>query len=222
MADRFDPFIRNLHKMCRKDDIATQQLIAGTISWADVPSDDDLMDLEGWRAYAEIQNRAKNAYHRTVRIQKHPVQRLTVKQFQPKPMERKPYHILKQEQTKHIVENGRLTPVKEIVELVVQPPIEYKDNVEFITTQKRMESPIEKPVEKPVQKPVETLVEKSHIIPPIDIPPEVIKTNEELNKRKYVPTPIIYEPTCTELYLLPLLPYIVLLFLVMIVYIIKL
>lgn len=211
MAERFDPFIRNLHKMCRKDDIATQQLIAGTISWADVPSDDDIMELEGWRAYAEIQNRARNAYHRTVRSQKHPVQRLTVKHPQSKPMERKPYHVLRQEQTKHIVENGRITPVKEIVDMVVQPPMEYKDDVEFMTTQKRIESQMEKPVE------------LQHIIPPIEIPSQVTKINsKEPLKKKYVPTPIIYEPTYTELYLLPLIPYIVLLFLVMIVYIMKL
>jgi hypothetical protein len=219
MAERFDPFIRNLHKMCRKDDIATQQLIAGTISWADVPSDDDIMELEGWRAYAEIQNRARNAYHRTVRIQKRPVQRATVKQLLPKPMERKPYHVLKQEQTKHIVENGRITPVKEIVDMVVQPPIEYKDDVEFMTTQKRIESQMEKLVEKPVEKPMEI----QHIIPPIEIPSQVTKINsKEPLKRKYVPTPIIYEPTCTELYLLPLIPYIVLLFLLVIVHIVKL
>jgi hypothetical protein len=200
MAERFDPFIRNLHKMCRKDDIATQQLIAGTISWADVPSDDDIMELEGWRAYAEIQNRAKNAYHRTVRSQKRPVQRATVKQVLPKPMERKPYHILKQEQTKHIVENGRITPVKEIVDVIVQPPVEYKEDVEFITTQALIESQLVKPVEAP-----------QIVIPAIEITSHVTKRNSKETLKKIQMTPIFYQPTFTQLYLLPLIPYIILL-----------
>ena len=200
MAERFDPFIRNLHKMCRKDDIATQQLIAGTISWADVPSDDDIMELEGWRAYAEIQNRAKNAYHRTVRSQKRPIQRATVKQVLPKPMERKPYHILKQEQTKHIVENGRITPVKEIVDVIVQPPVEYKEDVEFMTTQALIESQLVKPVEA-----------QQIVIPAIEITSHVTKRNSKETLKKIQMTPIFYQPTFTQLYLLPLIPYIILL-----------
>lgn len=195
MADRFDPFIRNLHKMCRKDDLVTQQLITGTISWADVPSDDDIMELEGWRAYAEIQNRAKSAYHRTVRSQKRPVQRATVKQILPKPMERKPYLVMKQEQTKHIVENGRITPVKEIVDVVVQPPVEYKEDVELITTQALIESQLIKPVEAQM------------VIPAIEITSQLTKRNSKETLR----TPILYYPTFTELYLLPLIPYIILL-----------
>jgi len=195
MAERFDPFIRNLHTMCRKDDLATQQLITGTISWADVPSDDDIMELEGWRAYAEIQNRAKSAYHRTVRNQKRPVQRATVKQVLPKPMERKPYLVMKQEQTKNVLSNGRITPVKEIVDVVVQPPVEYKEDVEFITTQALIESQLVKPVEAQM------------VIPAIEISSQVTKRNSKEQLR----TPILYYPTFTELYLLPLIPYIILL-----------
>ena len=199
MAERFDPFIRNLHTMCRKDDLTTQQLITGTISWADVPSDDDIIELEGWRAYAEIQNRAKSAYHRTVRSQKRPVQRATVKQILPKPMERKPYLVMKQEQTKHIVENGRITPVKEIVDVIVQPPVEYKEDVELITTQALIESQLVKPVEAQM------------VIPATEISSQVTKRNSKETLKKIQMTPIIYYPTFTELYLLPLIPYIILL-----------
>jgi hypothetical protein len=144
MIDKVDSFIRNLHKMCRKDDIATQRLIAGTITWADVPSDnDDILELEGWRAYEEVRNRAKNAYHRTIRSQKQPMQRATVKHPPLKPMERKPYHILKQEQTKHVLTQGRVTPVKEIVDVVVQPPVEYeKEEITFMTTQSLLDAQI--------------------------------------------------------------------------------
>lgn len=199
MAERFDPFIRNLHTMCRKDDLTTQQLITGTISWADVPSDDDIIELEGWRAYAEIQHRAKSAYHRTVRSQKRPVQRATVKQILPKPMERKPYLVMKQEQTKHIVENGRITPVKEIVDVIVQPPVEYKEDVELITTQALIESQLVKPVEAQM------------VVPAIEISSQVTKQNSKETLKKVQMTPIIYYPTFTELYLLPLIPYIILL-----------
>jgi hypothetical protein len=229
MAERLDPFIRNLHKMCRKDDIATQQLIAGTISWADVPSDDDILELEGWRAYAEIQNRAKSAYHRTVRIQKHPVQRLTVKHPQPKPMERKPYLIMKQEQTKNIVENGRITPVKEIVDVVVQPPMEYHEtDIEFITTQAIIESQMEKPVEIQVETKVETPVEthveieEIEIIAPVKTTQLTKRHSKEKLKRKKQVTPVIYQPTFTQLYILPLLPFIMLLLLLVIVCTMKL
>jgi len=158
------------------------------------------MELEGWRAYAEIQNRAKNAYHRTVRSQKRPIQRATVKQVLPKPMERKPYHILKQEQTKHIVENGRITPVKEIVDVIVQPPVEYKEDVEFMTTQALIESQLVKPVEA-----------QQIVIPAIEITSHVTKRNSKETLKKIQMTPIFYQPTFTQLYLLPLIPYIILL-----------
>jgi hypothetical protein len=221
MAERFDPFIQKLHKMCRKDDIVTQQLIAGTISWADVPSDDDILELEGWRAYAEVQNRAKSAYHRTVRSQKRVMQRVTVKQPQVKPMERKPYLIMKQEQTKHIVENGRVTPVKEIVDVVVQPPMEYHEtDIEFITTQDIIESQMVQPVEVQVETPVETPVTiQKETVPPS----QLIKRNskEKLKKKKQI-TPVIYQPSFTQLYILPLLPFIMLLLLLVIVCTMKL
>ena len=214
MANRFDSFIRSLHTLCKKDDMTTQQLIANTISWADVPSDeDDLFELEGWRAYEEVRKRAKSAYHRTIRTQKYPVQRATVKQQ--KPMERKPYHILRQEQTKHVISQGRVTPVKEIVEVVVQDPVSYDEtDIEFITTQAFIESQA-KPVE---------IQEETQIID-LTIPNTQITkrgSKEKLKKKKHVPTPIMYQPTFTELYLHPLLPYLGILLLFVIVLTMKL
>jgi len=217
MSHRFDPFIQKLHTMCRKDDIITQQLIAGTISWADVPSDDDdLLELEGWRAYAEVEKRAKSAYHRTVRSQKSSMYRTTVKQVHPKPMERKPYLIMKQEQTKHVLSNGRMTPVKEIIDVVVQPQAEYVEaDVEYITTQ-----PVKAPVEALIEAPLEALIEaplEALIEAPLEVPVEApmeVQNNvptrrhskEKFKKQKQV-TPVIYQPSFTQLYVLPLLPY---------------
>jgi hypothetical protein len=223
MIDRSNPFIQQLHKLCKKDDIVMNQLISGTISWADVPSDDDILELEGWRAYEEVHHRAKSAYHHTVRSQKRAALRNTVKQL--KPAGRKPYLIMKQQHTKMILSNGRVTPIKEIVDVVVQEPIEYEEaDVEFIAP-KPVEVQMEKPVEVQMEKPVEVQVEKSvvtPVVPLIEVPrvsSQLIKrpSKEKFNKKKYVPTPVMYQPSFVQLYVMPILPYICALFLVFIV-----
>ena len=214
MSNKVDPLIQKLHSMCRKDDIIMNQLIAGTMSWADVPSDDDVLELEGWKAYAEVHHRAKSAYHRTIRSQKAPVQRATVKQV---PMGRKSYHIMKQEQTKTILSNGRITPVKEVIDVVVQVPVEYEEvdmDVIAISTNP-IEIQVEKPVEICVEPPIEIQEETKMVAPvtlSIDTPqtPSQLKKRpikEKFTKKKYVPAPIIYQPSFTSLYILPLLPY---------------
>lgn len=237
MIERFDPFIQQLHKMCRKEDIVTQQLIAGTISWADVPSDDDdILELEGWRAYAEVEKRAKTAYHRTIRTQKRVMPRSTVKQVQPIRAGRMPYLIMKQEQTKHVLSEGRITPVKEIVDMVVQEPVEYEEtNMECIPSYEteslvkaEVESKVEPEVEPKVESEVEPKVEPEvktpmeiQIMPPVQ--PQLTKRNskEKLNKKKQV-TPTIYQPSFTQVYILPFLPFIMLLLLLVIVCTMKL
>ena len=208
-----DPFIQHLHKMCRKDDVITQRLIAGTISWADVPSDDDILELEGWRAYAEVEKRAKSAYHRTIRTQKRPMQRSTVKQVQPTHVGRMPYSLMKQEQTKHVLSEGRMTPVKEIVDVVVQSPTEYEEA--------DMEQAIELPVEKPVVTEVQASVETKVETPPVQLQLTKRNSKETLKKKKQV-TPTIYQPTFTQLYILPLLPFMAILLLLIIVCTMKL
>jgi hypothetical protein len=226
MIGRFDPFIQNLHKMCRKDDIVTQRLIARSISWADVPSDDDdILELEGWRAYAEVEKRAKTAYHYTIRTQKRVMPRSTIKQV--KPMGRIPYHIMKQEQTKHVLSEGRMMPVKEIVDMVVQSPIEYEEaDVEFITTEaikSLIQQSVEIQVHAAVHAKVETKVE-AKVETKIEAKSETQLTkrhSKEKLKKKQV-TPTIYDPTFTELYLLPLLPFMALLLLLVIVCTMKL
>jgi len=207
MIGSSDPFIQHLHTMCRKDDMITQQLIAGTISWADVPSDDDdILELEGWRAYAEVEKRAKTAYHHTIRTQKRVIPRATVKQVQPKSTGRMPYLIMKQEQTKHVLSGGRMTPVKEIVDVVVQSPVEYEE----ADIEQMIESPIEKSVVTEVETPVVT-----QIIPPVQSQLTKRNSKETLKKKKQV-TPTIYQPTFTQLYVLPLLPFMALLLLLVI------
>ena len=198
------------------------QLIAGTISWGDVPSDDDILELEGWKAYAEVHRRAKSAYHHTVRGQKRSaLHRNTVKQVQPKPMGRKPYLIMKQQHTKTVLSNGRITPIREIVDVVVQEPIEYEEaDIEFIApkpVEVQMERPVEVQMEPPVEPPVE-IQEEEPDPPSIEVArvsSQLIKrpSKEKFNKKKYVPSPVIYQPPFIQLYIKPLIPYIFALFL---------
>ena len=94
MPPESDPFIQRLRERCKHDHIMTK-LINNTISWGDVPSDEENpMELEGWRAYKKVEEQARAAYRRTVRHQKQVPHRVTVKQ----PVwEKKPYAILRQE-----------------------------------------------------------------------------------------------------------------------------
>ena len=216
-----DPFIQKLHAMCRKEDIVMNQLIAGTISWADVPSDDDdVLELEGWRAYAKVEMHAKSAYHRTMRDRKHG-QRATSKQ---RPLGRIPYCIMKQEQTKHVLSHGRLTPVKEILDVVIQAPVDYEEaDMEFITQDTFVEKLAEKLVEKPAEKEeyVNTsmdMQENVQIVTSVELPTLIKRPNKEkFIKKKKNPTPVMYEPTFKDLYILPLLPYLYAAFLIMMI-----
>jgi hypothetical protein len=94
-----------------------------------------------------------------------------------------------------------MTPVKEIVEVVVQSPVEYEEA--------DMESPMEKPVvtETPVEKPV--------VIPSVQS--QVTKRNSKETLKKKQVTPTIYQPSFTQVYVLPLLPFMALLLLLVIV-----
>lgn len=207
------------------------QLIAGSITWAEVPSDDDILELEGWRAYAKVQQYAKSAYHHTVRSRK-PVQRVTPPKNPQPPIGRKPYLVMKQEQTKHIVSQGRLTPVREVVDMVVQSPVEYDElDNEFVSPK-----PVEMPQIKPIEVPHVLPVEVQWKMPTEDILSSGESSDESsdessytssylmkrpsksrLRKNKKVPTPIVYQPSFTQLYVLPIIPYLyVILFLIII------
>ena len=111
---------------------------------------------------------------------------------------------MKQERVKHVLSNGRMTPVKEIVDVVVQQPVDYEEaEMEYIAPEKPVEKPVEKcveklvevpvenpvenpvkvsvenPVENPIEKPVEVIVEKS-----VDAPQECVTNVESPQLRK--------------------------------------
>ncbi len=119
-----DPFITMIRQMCTKDKVV-QLLYQNAISWSDVPSDDDVLELDDWKSYEKIATRAKEAYQHHVTAHKKVYtipQRSKTKKHCNKIASRIPYITLKQrsEPTKEIVE--------EIVEEIVhQPPIEYQE-----------------------------------------------------------------------------------------------
>lgn len=221
-----DPFIEHIRELCKNDPIMNG-LIHHTISWADVPSDDEPLELEGWRSYQAVQQRATSAYRRTVRHErKAQLHRATVKHAPP--MERKPYVILKQEYTKKVLlPNGRVSPVKEVVEVVYQEPVEYEevDIEKMVLTEPPLEYRVEKPIEmsvvlteEPVKEPADK--EEAPVLENTPSKPQMTQRHSKgkLNKKvKSMPSLFVYEPTFSELYLIPCVPYaMIILLLVMI------
>jgi hypothetical protein len=173
-----DPFTTMIRQMCTKDKIV-QSLYQHTISWGDVPSDDDVLELDDWKSYQKIKTRAKEAYQHHVTSQKIYTipQRSKAKKHCDKIVSRIPYAALKQrtalESIKKIVEK--------IVEETVHPPIEYQEIV----------SP---PIE--YQEIVPTPIEYQEIVsPPIGyqeiVPPPI--EYQEIMQNKIVPQPIEYQ-----------------------------
>lgn len=121
-----DPFITMIRQMCTKDKVV-QALYQRTISWSDVPSDDDVLELDDWKSYVKIEKRAKEAYKNHLTAQKVYTipQRSKTKKHCNKIASRIPYITLKQ----------RSEPTKEIVEEIVhQPPVEYEEPVDSVLT----------------------------------------------------------------------------------------
>ena len=119
-----DPFITMIRQMCTKDKVV-QALYQRTISWSDVPSDDDVLELDDWKSYVKIEKRAKEAYKNHLTAQKVYTipQRSKTKKHCNKIASRIPYITLKQ----------RSEPTKEIVEEIVhQPPVEYEEPVDSV------------------------------------------------------------------------------------------
>lgn len=69
MKPSTDPLIQKLRLMCTKDKIV-QALYHNKISWSDVPSDDDVLELDDWKSYEKMEARAKEAYQHHVAAQR--------------------------------------------------------------------------------------------------------------------------------------------------------
>ena len=115
-----DPFTTMIRKMCTKDKIV-QSLYQHTISWGDVPSDDDVLELDDWKSYQKIKTRAKEAYQHHVTAQKvYTIPQRSKAKKCDKVASRIPYAALKQRSESKIVEEI-------IQEIVHQPPVEYQE-----------------------------------------------------------------------------------------------
>ena len=120
-----DPFTMMIRKMCTKDKIV-QSLYQHTISWGDVPSDDDVLELDDWKSYQKIKTRAKEAYQHHVTAQKvYTIPQRTKMKKCDKVASRIPYAALKQRSESKIVEKI----AEKIAEEIVSPPIEYQEIV---------------------------------------------------------------------------------------------
>lgn len=122
MSSPTDPFTKMIRHMCTKDKVV-QSLYEHTISWADVPSDDEVLELDDWKSYQKMIVRAKDSYKNHVAAHKKvytiPQRVKTKKQCnQVVVATRTPYITLK-----HRLESNQ----KEIVEEIVhQPPTDYE------------------------------------------------------------------------------------------------
>lgn len=134
-----DPLIQKIRQMCTKDKVV-QSLYQHTISWSDVPSDDEVLELDDWKAYEKIAERAKESYKNHLAARKVyaiPQRSKTKKHAQV--ATRTPYATLKQRSEAHTKESVTKEPVmkepvmkepvmKEIVEEIVhQSPVEYEE-----------------------------------------------------------------------------------------------
>jgi hypothetical protein len=146
--------------MCLKDPVV-QSLYHGRLSWADIPSDDDTLELDDWESYNKIHTYAKTSYQQVYNARQRREQiRSTIKKQNN--CGRTPYLTLKQNRfgplrcdspvsvspaemavvTPPVVELPVVEPP--VVELpvaelpVVEPPIE-----ELPTVQQTVEEPLE-------------------------------------------------------------------------------
>jgi len=211
--------------MCLKDAVV-QSLYTGHISWADIPSDDDTLELDDWKSYNKIQEYAKTSYQRVYNTrQRREQMRSTIKKQSN--YTRTPYLTLKQNRFGPLrcesptIEAPVEHPVVEnpVVENpVVENPVVENPIVENPVVEVHIEQPIEHPVkllveEMPVEElPIELPVEESLDIPLEEIPLETFReTPKKIRKIKKMSA---YEKKCKEkekhiakkIHIVPVLP----------------
>ena len=184
-----DPFIYRLSQMCLKDPVV-QSLYTGRVSWADIPSDDDDLELDDWKSYNKIQEYAKTSYQRVYNArQRREHLRSTIK----KQSNRTPYLTLKQnrfgplrcDSPVEVFEAPAITPP--ILELPVECAVE-------IPIECFAESSVEVPTECAVEAPVKCAVEApAHIIriKKMSAHERKCKEKEKLDSKKIHVAPVL-------------------------------
>lgn len=129
-----DPFIQKIRQMCTRDKVV-QSLYQRTISWSDVPSDDDMLELDDWKSYEKIAARAKDAYKIHVTSQKkvytNPQRSKTKKHCnQIVVTSRIPYATLKQ--SRSIPETIVTKKLENQDVMVYQTPVKYEEPMDSV------------------------------------------------------------------------------------------
>ena len=186
-----DPFIYRLSQMCLKDPVV-QSLYTGRVSWADIPSDDDDLELDDWESYNKMHEYAKTSYQRVYSAR----QRRENTRFTIKNQSRTPYLTLKQNRFAALCCNS---PVEVVEEPIITPPIlELPVEVSIeLPVETLAEAPIEEPITHPVELSVEIPAECSIELPvecSMEIPTECsmeIPAECSVELPVEAPTPII-------------------------------
>ena len=168
-----DPFTKMIRQMCTKDKVV-QSLYQRTISWSDVPSDDEVLEMDDWKAYEKIEAHAKEAYKNHLAARKVyaiPQRSKTKKHAQV--ATRTPYATLKQRSEAHTKELNTKEPVmKELntKEIVTKEPV----TKEIVTKEPVTKEPVTKEIVEEIvhQSPIE--YEELEVIHSSELPPVMI------------------------------------------------
>jgi hypothetical protein len=201
MLSPTDPLIQKIRQMCTKDKVV-QSLYQRTISWSDVPSDDEMLEMDDWKAYEKIEARAKEAYRHHHAAQKvYTIPQRSKKKKHAQVATRIPYATLKQRSEAPMKEPVTKEPVMK--ELNMKEPV-MKEPVmkEPVTKELNTKEPVTKElntkeiVEEIVhQSPVE--YEELEVVHSCELPPVMIAmhaTNVPMHAThvpKIVPTKMI-------------------------------
>jgi hypothetical protein len=171
-----DPFIYKLSQMCSKDAVV-QSLYTGRVSWADIPSDDDVLELDDWESYNKIHTYAKTSYQRVYNAR----QRREQLRFTNKKQNnhtRTPYLTLKQNRFEPLRCDSPVSSA-EVIETPVKAPI-----IEHSAETSVVELPVsESAAELPV---VESLIK----IPLVEVPLDEILLKESIEELPIEELPI--------------------------------
>ena len=159
--------------MCLKDKII-QSLYHNNISWSDIPSDDDILELDDWKSYNKVKEYAKTSYQQVYNIRRRREKMsFTIKKQHNNT--RVPYITLKQNHFEPLcydlpvkISLAEVSPIKiSPIEVshaevsIITPPILELSDIETPLTESIEES-IEEPIEEPIIEPIiETPIKNS-------------------------------------------------------------
>jgi hypothetical protein len=161
MLSPTDPLIQKIRQMCTKDKVV-QSLYQRAISWSDVPSDDEVLEMDDWKAYEKIEARSKEAYRHHHASQKvYTIPQRSKKKKHAQVATRIPYTTLKQRSENPMKEPVTKEPVTK--EPVTKEPVTKELNTKEIIEEIVHQSPVE--------------YEELEVVHSCELPPVVITTH---------------------------------------------